>query len=501
MMRPGFRANPHGHMVDPQVLLLHQGNNSNPSSSSTSTTNTDVNTNNRIVPEDQILTAYLEPIDRSTWNIKPLPVRNVQLEDLTVTRYPKLNSCSKLPEQWPVDEYPDDDPFLPWIHDVFPTHDGKYLQFVAQNKQRCHTGTTDEEEAILEHTMPQMALFQHVPLKKEKHDDSDETGDTVAYRLSSHEEADPESISTRFICKFKPSGDVTFSEFNNDYEWVSKRKGQRVMFQKDGRNNKQIHTSQLLFQCPIPEHLVDTIRTGTSVIDDWATLFVDLIPIRTPPRFGPPDEFLSPKYAQSLGATMSQSFDPNVEWGEKHILPPLEQSGRWSNIPICKPSLLTYEPKAAAEMATTSDNNNSQDKPHHLVSCLWASTGYATRGNRYAINDGQRRMLEWITFNKMIGFDHFYIFDNSGAFTNESSLQPFEDIFPGDVTIIPWPSRVCNNNPNNVDSVGERSSQYAAESSCRLRFGPHTNWIGYVMILYTGESIGVWERVLVSCFC
>jgi hypothetical protein len=27
-------------------------------------------------------------------------------------------------------------------------------------------------------------------------------------------------------------------------------------------------------------------------------------------------------------------------------------------------------------------------------------------------------------------------------------------------------------------SAGERSSQYAAESSCRLRFGPHTNWIG-----------------------
>jgi hypothetical protein len=42
-----------------------------------------------------------------------------------------------LPEQWPVDEYPDADPFLPWIHDVFPTDDGKLIQFVAQNKRRC----------------------------------------------------------------------------------------------------------------------------------------------------------------------------------------------------------------------------------------------------------------------------------------------------------------------------------------------------------------------------
>ncbi|KAG7346686.1 glycosyltransferase family 92 protein [Nitzschia inconspicua] len=462
IMRPNFRPNPHGHMVEPQILL--------PNGSKelfSGATNIGKSRVQKNIPEDQILTAYLEPIDTSTWDIKPLPVRNVQPEDLTVTRYPKLNSCFKLPEQWPVDDYPDDDPFLPWIHDVFPTEDGKYIQFVAQNKQRCHTGTTEEEEAILEHTMPQMALFQHVALKK--------VGDDSRYRLSSHEDADLESISTRFICKFKPSGDITFSEFNNDYEWVSVRKGQRTMFQKDGRNNRQIHTSQLLFKCPVPDHLVDTVRTGASVIDDWATIFVDLIPVRTPPRFGPPDEFLVPKYSASMGGALRQSFDPHAEWGEYHILPPLEYSGRWANIPICKPSLLTYEPTT---LKKTNNNDDDKVKKHHLVSCLWASTGYATRGNRYAINDGQRRMLEWITFNKMLGFDHFYIFDNTGAFSNESSLQPFEDIFPGDVTVINWPSRVCNNNPNNVDSVGERSSQYAAESSCRLRFGPHTNWIG-----------------------
>lgn len=133
------------------------------------------------------------------------------------------------------------------------------------------------------------------------------------------------------------------------------------------------------------------------------------------------------------------SFDPHKEWGGNHILPEIEDSGRWENFPVCKPSLMTYEPQAL-------------EKPkHHLVSCLWASTGYTTRGNRYAINDGQRRLLEWITFNKILGFDHFYIYDNSGAFTNQSSLQPIADIFPDDVTLINWPSRVCNNNPNNVD--------------------------------------------------
>ena len=142
----------------------------------------------------------------------------------------------------------------------------------------------------------------------------------------------------------------------------------------------------------------------------------------------------------------NKSFDPNIAWGDGHILPQIEDSGRWENIPVCKPSLMTYEP----EVLKRPDGGHGTN--HRLVSCLWASTGYTTRGNRYAINDGQRRMLEWITFNKILGFDHFYIYDNSAAFTNETSLQPFVDLFPGDVTVIKWPSRVCNNRPNNVDS-------------------------------------------------
>ena len=46
------------------------------------------------------------------------------------------------------------------------------------------------------------------------------------------------------------------------------------------------------------------------------------------------------------------------------------------------------------------------------------------------------------------------------------------------VTRINWPAKVCNNNPGTGDNKGERSSQYAAESSCMLRFGPHTEWFG-----------------------
>jgi hypothetical protein len=45
------------------------------------------------------------------------------------------------------------------------------------------------------------------------------------------------------------------------------------------------------------------------------------------------------------------------------------------------------------------------------------------------------------------------------------------------VTRIDWPSIVCNNNIPAADSTGERSSQYAAENSCRTRYAPFTEWI------------------------
>ena len=47
--------------------------------------------------------------------------------------------------------------------------------------------------------------------------------------------------------------------------------------------------------------LVEIIQDSTSVMDDYyAMLFVSLIPIRTPPRYGLPDWFLPPPHYQKL---------------------------------------------------------------------------------------------------------------------------------------------------------------------------------------------------------
>ncbi len=56
-------------------------------------------------------------------------------------------------------------------------------------------------------------------------------------------------------------------------------------------------------------------------------------------------------------------------------------------------------------------------------------------------------------------------------------MEPVSKLFPGYVTRINWPAAVCNNNQNTDHNKGERSSQYAAESSCRLRFGMHSKWL------------------------
>jgi len=415
------------------------------------------------------LTAYIEPIYQEDWAVKPLPIRNTTSTDLTRKVYDKLYSCTRLPEQWPTDDTPTvDDPYLPWIHDVFPTEDGKYIQFVAQNRRRCQSGTKMTE--IKTFMQPNVALFQHVPVKR-----VNITEDGTRYRLSTHEEADKDAVEARFICRFKPSMEETLSVHNFNYDWVTLRKRYYATFTFDGFDNHMIWSSQLLFRCPVPPSLQETVRLGTSVINDYSTLFVDLVPIRTPPRYGDPDSFLPPHFGKEY------KFNASAEWGSNHILPKIEDSGRWENVPICKPSLLTYQEDT---MKNVQQSNGiaapvtTGEKKYDLVACTWTSASFHTRGARTHVTDGMRRLREWIEFNKLAGVDHIYIYDNSARDLDSETLKPVTDLFPEYVTRINWPAKICNNNPGTGDNKGERSSQYAAESSCMLRFGPHTEWFG-----------------------
>jgi hypothetical protein len=104
----------------------------------------------------------------------------------------------------------------------------------------------------------------------------------------------------------------------------------------------------------------------------------------------------------------------------------------------------------------------------------------------------------------MVGFDHLYVYDNTQ--NQPSPLRSVAMEFDDRVAYHPWPSKICNNNRPNHPNPGERSSQYAAEASCRERYGPMTDWMAFIDTdeylvpmapqTYQGNNIPTWHSVL-----
>ena len=88
---------------------------------------------------------------------------------------------------------------------------------------------------------PNVALFQHVPVKR-----VNKTEDSTRYRLSTHEEADKDAVEARFICRFKPSMEETLSVHNFNYDWVTLRKRYFATFTFDGFEYVSIYLFVLL---------------------------------------------------------------------------------------------------------------------------------------------------------------------------------------------------------------------------------------------------------------
>jgi hypothetical protein len=463
------------------------------------------------------------------WNVgdKPTPVDFVEEQ---------LPYC-------PVDA----DPYLPWIHDVFFL-DGN-VQFIAQNKRRCRTGKAFG--ADLERLEPQVALLQSVsvqrisneqakrlapelwrppPLPPHPSHNNNSHQNTTRYRLVPYDEADADGMYTRFVCRFHtwtpPSSDIesssssrrtiglgeTLSEYPFNYELASFRKsGKSELLSRMGKDNGKFWTSTLMFSCPLPEPLQETFQkmtkssSSSSLLlvlkdDDIPLLHVDVIPIRTPPRYPINGFYLN---ADLVGPQNNVgAFDPVQAWGNRNVLPHVQASGRWENVPVCPiPSsndddddeFISLKNSDAVVVSNRKANTNGNDeadsnirtmnqqkkKPHLLSACLWASASFRTRGEHVeATTDTKTRLIEWIEFHLLVGFDHIYVYDNSGAHTNETNLAEITNLYSQQhVTRIDWPSVVCNNNIPAHDNTGERSSQYAAENSCRTRYAPRTEWM------------------------
>ena len=457
----------------------------------------------------------------------PLPPRRTSRRDLARVAFPRVNYtsalatstsiCGRVPSLLPVDDFADAvrDPYLPWLHDLFVGEDGTRVDVIAQNRRRCHKGIHHREE--MRFWEGQVALFQPVAIRRlmaatvNSTSDRDRygagggrVGDVVRYRLSSHGEADADGIETRFVCRFKTldyerrtstyAGE-TLSTYPFNYEFVNWRK-QMASMVEDGKEQSHFWLSPLMFHCPIPAHLQQSTTDLT----------LDIVPIRTPARRNDRDGFF---FHDGHGGPTT--FDAEKMWGRDHVLPMAEDSGRWENLPVCslpRPPPPSEPPDDADGAREQSADDAIPDarkkKPHRLVACTWTSALHQRRGNERRIADGKARLREWIAFNLLVGFDHVYVFDNTGAnatifrlknevdpdFGNDTSrvddrgrptdddLSSVTNLFPPSrVTRIDWPATVCNNNRPAHDDPGERSSQYAAEAACRGRYGPYTDWM------------------------
>lgn len=484
--------------------------------------------------------------------VVPLPTRTTTPDDLRIYRYPRFQSCHHdLPAKLPVDRgleqdllghtivynvgdhpTPDDypqreapycpveaDPFLPWIHDIFPHVDGTVMEIVAQNKRRCKTGKHFSKD--LKRLEPQVSLLQPVSVQRITQDKAQKLAPelwkpnqdnptTPRYRLAPFEESSEDGMFTRFICRYyglrftenQPPQSVmvgeTLSIYPFNYEYVSYRKGKPTLITPKGKDTKFFWASVLRFQCPIPKELQSMVRKGETVLSDGTpTLHLEIVPIRTPPRYGTREVYFTedlagPQESWQLDGSFwknmtyqnqtTRGFDARLRWGTKHVLPRVEASGRWSNLPVCQPPQLP-PPRTTANQDNGDGpppvDSSVTSKPHLLSACLWASASFRTRGKKdKPIRDTATRLIEWIEFHLMVGFDHIYVYDNSGAHSNTTSLKPALDLFPPSrVTRIDWPSLICNNNIPAHDNTGERSTQYAAENSCRTRHAPFTEWI------------------------
>ena len=479
--------------------------------------------------------AYVEPPFAN--DTAALPLRTQGPDDLYSFIYPQVNGCSNLQAMLPTFhsieldhvfgsnvfhkkslfdlrfDYAkhvcpvDADPFLPWIHDIFPSNEG-YVEFIAHNKRKCNTDPNLFQDD-LRNLEPQVAIMQPVPIQRVSdsearsiapelwHDKSLEA--ITRYRLVSHEDADGDGRETRFICRFhafaldedstllKVVLGETLSAFPYNYEFANyKKPGSKPMLTPliKGKD-EQIWNSVLHFRCPIPEDLKSLIASGRSVVHDVASVYLDLVPIRTRPR----------TTREGYIPGVKTDFDPSIEWGGKGgILPLVDASGRYTNIPVCRPPIVDVESASGDDQEQSSvvkaqknkrmrqhpeQGGESKSPRHYLIGCLWASASFTTRGNGVADTSTSDRLLEWLAYHLYVAkFDHIYVYDNTGAFTNWTSLAAVTNLFPSNrVSRIPWPHRVCNNNRPMHPNPGERSSQYAAEASCRVRYGPHANWL------------------------
>ena len=419
----------------------------------------------------RVTSVYLEPpssISYSRLN-QPWFSRNTSSRILQLVEFSNID-CDRSVPDLPVDDFPTRDPFLPWLHDYFVSDDLRFVRFIAQNRRRCDTGEGNKD--VMEFWEPQVTLLQPIPVVQE--------GDRYRLATSIEEATHP---ATRFQCRFSrefaTETITTLSEFSFDYEYVTWRKlGRPMIDRRGGKDTAMFWLSTLLFSCPIPKQWQSLVSQQQLP----AQIYLDLIPIRTPIRVDEVLLTLNHTGPEAYTTYKSRVFPLLKAFGPDNYLPSAQDAGRWANLPICPRSKKEQQQRAEIPIREI-PANNTQSPLFEFVACTWTSASYARRGDVVTVNDSAARLREWIIFHLMVGVEHVYVYDNTDLTntTGPSELWHVTKEFRSDqVTYHPWTCKICNNNRPANANPGERSSQYAAEASCRERYGPQAEWMTFL---------------------
>jgi len=87
-------------------------------------------------------------------------------------------------------------------------------------------------------------------------------------------------------------------------------------------------------------------------------------------------------------------------------------------------------------------------------------------------------LKEWIEYHRLVGVDHFYLYDNGSSDSYMDVVQSY--IKEGIVTLIAWPD-LLNERAENHDAMWALSTQTAAyENAARIRAVNETKWLVFV---------------------
>lgn len=174
-------------------------------------------------------------------------------------------------------------------------------------------------EDIMTHMEPQTSLFQPIMVRQEP--------DGRVRLATSWEEATHNE--TRFLCHFHTdhsSSTTMLSTFPFNYEYIYFRKHSKATMAAPpgAKDVSNFELSTLIFYCPFPKQFG---------LND-PSLRVDIIPIRTPTRMG---EFLfSATHVGQQNLDRITLFNASTECAHASYLPPILESGRIANIPLCR---------------------------------------------------------------------------------------------------------------------------------------------------------------------